>query len=408
MSFTITAPRLLTGTADLRPGWIRIDGGRVSALGAGRPAGDGRADLGLASGVLVPGLVDAQVNGAFGVDFAEADDRDWVDVLRALPGTGVTSVVPTFITAPVPELAAALRRLGALLPSLAALPKLARVLAAHVEGPFLSERRRGAHRIECLKDPTPEDIDLLLDAGAGGVLGYLTLAPERDGATAAVERLVARGVRVSIGHTDADEATVHAAADAGATLVTHLYNAQRPLRHRDPGAVGAALVDDRLTCGLIVDGHHVMPAAVRIAFRCKPGRIMLVTDAVAALGMPQGTYLLGGQELTVREGEPPRRADGTIAGAAGRLDDAIALTVAAGVPLREAVEAATRVPADAMGRPDLGRLTPGGPADLVWLDADGPHPLRARATWIGGALAAGGTGPSSPPATAPTTAPATP
>ncbi|MDQ1286714.1 MAG: N-acetylglucosamine-6-phosphate deacetylase [Actinomycetota bacterium] len=388
MPVTITAPRVLTGTADLRPGWVRFDGSRVESVGAGAPPT--APDIALPSGVLVPGLVDAQVNGGFGVDFAAADDGEWADVARALPATGVTSAVPTFITAPVDELAETLRRFGAVRPSLDAVPQATRMLPAHVEGPFLSLRRRGAHRSEYLSDPAPEHVETLIEAGAaaGGSLGYLTLAPERQGAPAAVRRLVAAGVRVSIGHTDADEAAVHAAADAGATLVTHLYNAQRPFRHRDPGVVGAALVDDRLTCGLVVDGHHVHETAVRIAFTSKPGQIMLVTDAVAALGMPEGSYELGGQEFTVRAGEPPRRADGTIAGGAGRLDDAISLTVAAGVPLKQAVEAATRVPAAAVGRPDLGRIAPGCPADLVWLDAEGDHLLRTRTTWIGGVVAA--------------------
>lgn len=390
---TISAPRVLTGADDLGPGWVRLEGASVADLGPGEPPG--RPDVVLPTGVLAPGLVDAQVNGAFGVDLAEADADDWATVVRSLPRTGVTAFVPTFITAPVDDLAGALRRLRALQLRLAAVPHGARVLPAHLEGPFLAERRRGAHRAEILQDPTPDAVDALVAAGReggpGSVLGYVTLAPERAGAVAAIERLTAHGVRVAIGHTDADEAAVHAAADAGATLVTHLYNAQRPLRHRDPGVVGAALVDDRLICGLIVDGHHVEAAAVRIAFSCKPGRIMLVTDAVAALGMPEGRYVLGGQEVVVREGEPPRRADGTIAGADGRLDDAIALTVAAGVPLRDAVEAATRVPAAAMGRPDLGLLAPGGPADLVWLDAVDDHPLRARTTWIAGEVAAGPT-----------------
>jgi N-acetylglucosamine-6-phosphate deacetylase len=387
MTITISAPRVLTGTDDLGSAWVRLDGPAIVDLGPAGPSP--QADIVLPTGVLAPGLVDAQLNGAFGIDLADADPDGWETVVRGLPRTGVTAFVPTFITAPIPELTQTLRRLAELLPRLIALPHSAQVLPAHLEGPFLSERRRGAHRAEILQDPAPEAVDALLAAGRDGMLGYLTLAPERAGAIAAIERLTAHGIRVAIGHTDADEATVHAAADAGATLVTHLYNAQRPLRHRDPGVVGAALVDDRLICGLIVDGHHVHPSAVRIAFTGKPGRIMLVSDAVAALGMPEGRYVLGGQEIVVHDGEPPRRTDGTIAGAAGRLDDAIARAVAAGVPLRNAVEAATRVPAAAIGRPDLGRLAPGGPADLVWLDADGGCPLRARTTWVAGQIIGG-------------------
>jgi len=297
----------------------------------------------------------------------------------------VTSWVPTVITAPISELVASLRAFARLRPVLAGTPGAARALGVHVEGPFLAERRRGAHRLELLRDPAPDSVRALVHAGPPL---YVTLAPERAGALEAIGEFVAAGVRVAVGHSDAHDDVVHAAADAGATLVTHLYNAQRPLHHRDAGVVGAALVDERLTSGLIADGHHVNPAAIRIAFTCKPGRVMLVTDAVAALGMPAGEYVLAGERAIVAEGEPPRRPDGTIAGAATRLDDCIAHAVAIGVDLRAAVEAATRVPADALGRGDLGRLEPGCAADAVWLDADPQqptaHPLRARSVWMAG------------------------
>lgn len=395
LTVTIAAGHVLTGDADLGRGWVRFDpaSGTLTATGSGEPPS--RPDIELPTGVLAPGLVDAQVNGAFGTDLADADADSWSAVVQRLPTHGVTAFVPTFITAPIDELVAALRRYAAVRPALDALPAAARTLGVHVEGPFLAERRRGAHRLEHLMDTTPDAVAALIRAGAdgrgdgvgGGALAYVTLAPERAGGLEAVRMFTEAGVRVSIGHSDADEGLVHAAADAGATLVTHLFNAQRPLHHRDPGVVGAALVDDRLTCGLIVDGHHVLAAAVRVAFAAAAGRVMLVTDAVAALGMPDGTYELGGEQVTVRAGSPPRRADGTIAGAAGRLDDAVGLAVAAGVPLRTAVEAATRVPAGALGRHDVGRIATGLPADLVWLAPAGDQPLRARATWIGGQLA---------------------
>jgi N-acetylglucosamine-6-phosphate deacetylase len=392
MPFTIAADRFLTGlpTADHEPGpgWVRIADGRIEAVGNGRP--DRPADVHLGSGVLVPGLVDAQVNGAFGVDLADADPDGWRSVVTRLPQVGVTAFVPTFITAPVPELAAALRRYAALRPVLDALPAAARTLGVHLEGPFLSPARRGAHRADLLTDPTAEAIDALLEAGAGGALRYVTLAPERSGADAAIRRLVAAGVAVSVGHCDASAEQVHAAAEAGARLVTHLYNGQRPLHHRDPGVVGAALADRRLTCGLIADGHHVLPDAIAVAFAAAPGRIMLVSDALSALGVPAGRYRLGGQDVLVgADGEPARRAEGTLAGAATGLDGAVGVAVAAGVPLQRAVEAATRVPADALGRPDLGRLMPGAAADLVWLDGADDARLRARATWVGGRLAHG-------------------
>lgn len=322
MTQLISCPRVLTGTDDLGPGWVQVDGPLITQVGRGEPPR--AADVRLDTGLLAPGLVDAQLNGAYGVDLAAADVAGWRRVATLLPQTGVTAFVPTFTTARLADLAASLRR-------------------------------------------------------------YAAVRPEVDRLPGAARTLVAAGVRVAVGHSDADDATVQAAAEAGASLVTHLFNAQRPVHHREPGVVGAALSDERLTSGLIVDGHHVAACAVRIAFAAAPGRIMLVNDAVAAFGMPPGDYVLGGEPFTVSAGsEPPRRTDGTLAGAVGRLDEAIARAVDAGVPLQAAVEAATRVPADALGRSDLGRLAPGAAADLVWLAPSGRWPLRTRATWVAG------------------------
>ena len=382
MTLLLAAPRVLTGEGDVAPGWVELDGDRVARVAAGDPPRS--PDVRLADGLLAPGLVDAQVNGAFGVDLAEADDDGWARVCTNLPATGVTSFVPTFVTAPVEELAEGLRRYAVRRSRLGALPGAARPLGVHLEGPVLSPQQAGAHDRRHLCDPDPGLVDVLLRAGEDGVLLYVTLAPERSGALGAIRRLRAGGVRVAVGHSDATHGVATAAADAGATLVTHLYNAQRGLHHREPGVVGAALTDPRLTAGLIVDGAHVLPAAVAVAFAAAPGRVMLVTDAVAAFGMAPGRYVLGGEEIVLVDGRPPHRADGTIAGAIGRLDDAIGRAAAVGVGLRTAVEAATRVPAAALGRPDLGRLAPGLPADLVWLAPQGSHPLRARATWVAG------------------------
>jgi N-acetylglucosamine-6-phosphate deacetylase len=167
--------------------------------------------------------------------------------------------------------------------------------------------------------------------------------------------------------------------------VTHLFNAQRPLHHREPGVPGHALVDDRLALGLIVDLHHVAGDVVRLVFRAAGSRALLVTDAVAAAGMPPGRYVLGGEPVLVEDGRPPVRADGTIAGSGLRLDHAVRNVVDLGVPLPLAVDAATRRPAELVGRHDLGRVEPGAAADLTWLGAD----LTARATWVAGTLVFG-------------------
>ena len=375
----IAAPRVipaLPGTGILAPGYVTIDDGRIAAVGEGPPPGS--PDLGLDSGVLVPGLVDLQVNGYYGVDLADCDPDGWALVARRLPETGTTAFLPTFITAPVPTLATELRSAAK---TAEAVTAGARVLGVHLEGPFLSPARAGAHRRDWIVAPSPGAVTELLDAGRG-LLRLMTLAPEADGALAAIGMLTAAGVVVSMGHSDATAAEVAAGADAGARMVTHLFNAQRGLHHREPGVVGQALTDQRLTSGLIVDLSHVSAAACAIAFAAAPGRICLITDAAACAGMPPGRYLLGGQPVDLPPGGgAPVRPGGTLAGSALRMDLAVSNAVAVGLGLPEAVAAASRIPADLIGRPDLGRLAAGAAADLAWLGDD----LRARATWVSGA-----------------------
>jgi N-acetylglucosamine-6-phosphate deacetylase len=376
----ITAPRVITALPDtpvLEPGYVVTAGDRIAGVGQDRPPGP--PDLELDTGVLVPGLVDLQVNGYFGIEMQAADPVGWATVIERLPATGCTAFLPTFITAPVRQLADALASVREYLPARSW--RGARVLGVHLEGPFISPRRRGAHNPDWIVPPDPAALDELLAAGAG-LVRLVTLAPEVAGGLAAVGQLAGAGVLVSVGHSNATAAQVSAAAAAGARMVTHLFNAQPGVKSREPGVVGQALADPRLTSGLIVDTHHVAMANCTLAFAAAPGRICLVTDAAACAGMPPGEYLLGGEPITLPPGAgvPPRRADGGLAGSALRIDRAVANMAAGGASLSGAVAAASRVPADLIGRPDLGRLAPGAAADLVWLDDD----LRAAATWIDG------------------------
>ena len=376
----ITAPRVvsaLPGAPVLEPGYVVTSGDRITAAGQGTPPGT--PDVELAAGVLVPGLVDLQVNGYFGVEMQAAEPAAWATVAGRLPQTGCTAFLPTFITAPIKRLATALGFVAEYLPERRW--GGARVLGVHLEGPFISPARRGAHNRDWIVPPAPGAVGELLAAGAG-LVRLVTLAPEVDGGLAAVRQLAGAGVLVSVGHSNAAAAQVAAAASAGARMVTHLFNAQPSIKSREPGVAGQALADPRLTSGLIMDTHHVSPANCTLAFAAAPGRIALVTDAAACAGMPPGEYLLGGEPITLPPGDgvPPRRADGGLAGSALRMDRAVANMVAAGASLAAAVAAASRVPADLIGRPDLGRLAPGAAADLVWLDDD----LRAAATWIDG------------------------
>ncbi len=377
----ISAPRLITAAAGspiVTPGYVATAGGVITTVGQGAPPRT--PDVALPDGVLLPGFVDLQVNGYFGEEFLTSGADGWARVTTRLPQTGTTAFLPTFVTAPPGVLTAGLRAASAVIP---ALPAGARVLGVHVEGPFISPAWKGAHNEAWITEPTAGAVGELLDAGRG-VLRLVTLAPERRGGMAAVSALTEAGVLVSVGHSDATARQVAEAADRGARMVTHLFNAQRPMHHREPGVVGQALTDQRITSGLIADMRHVSPQVCVLAFRAAPGRICAVTDAAACAGMPPGSYKLGGEpiELPPGDGEPPVRADGTLAGSGLRMDAAVGNLVEAGVGLAEAVAAATRVPADLIGRPDIGRIAPGAAADLAWLGDD----MRTRATWIGGEL----------------------
>lgn len=379
MTTVLAAPRLLLpGGSWGGPGAVTISGGIFASVTEGPPPPGAEV---LHGGVLTPGLIDLHNNGAFGVDFAAADAAGWARALAGLARCGVTSVQPTAITAPLPSLVGVLRRAAAMQDGGDG-QATARMLGVHLEGPFLAPAFRGAHRADWLQDPTAEAVDALLaDPVARRTLRTITLAPERPGALAAIRRLVDAGVVVALGHSDATAAAAHAAADAGATMVTHMFNAMRPFRHRDPGLPGAALTDPRLRCGLIVDGLHVDPLACRVVFAAKQGRVVAVTDSIAIAGMPPGTTLaFGGMPVTADPDGLGRRADGTISGAGIVLDEGVRRMIAAGVEPAAVLHAATETAAEVIGRNDLGRLVAGAAADLVWWDAD----WVPRRVWVGG------------------------
>jgi N-acetylglucosamine-6-phosphate deacetylase len=380
-----SAPRAVVDGRMTGPIAVRAQDGVITAVlfGDEALAAARGAEVALADGVLTAGLVDVQINGAFGVDFSSADEAGWDRVAATLPSTGVTSFQPTYITAPLGALISGLntaidaraRQAGT---------GSARILGVHLEGPFLSPVRHGVHEQRYLAEPTPEAIDRLLNAPGREILTMVTLAPELPGALEAVRRLTGAGVRVSVGHTDATAAQITAAADMGATLVTHIFNAQRGLAHREPGVPGATMADRRFYCGLIADLHHVVPEICSLVWRGARGRVVLVTDAIAAAGMPPGTYELSGIPVVLGEDRVPRNEDGTIAGSALTLDLAVRNMISLGLPEAQVVEAASRLPADALGRTDLGRIAVGARADLVWW-SDDFHPRR---TWVDGGEAA--------------------
>ena len=308
--------------------------------------------------VAVPGFVDLQVNGFAGVDFLSASTADYDRAGAALLEGGVTAYQPTFITAPEAAMLDALRAV----PANGSAP---RVIGAHVEGPFLSAERLGTHPREHRRDPEVALLDRLLD---GGRVTELTLAPELPGAEALVERARERGVVVSAGHTNATAAEAHAAFDLGVSTVTHIFNAMRPFRSRDPGIAGVALTRRDVYVQMIVDGHHLADETVLLIWAAAAGRVALVTDAMAGAGVNPGSYPFGDLEIEVADGGVPVREDGVLAGTVLTMIDAVRNLHALGIPFEDAVGAATAVPARIVGRTDLGVLEPGGRADIVVLD----------------------------------------
>jgi N-acetylglucosamine-6-phosphate deacetylase len=337
-----------------------------------------------ASGLTVaPGLIDLQVNGAAGIDLTDEPARLW-DVAAALPQYGVTAFAPTLITteAATHRAALAVLREGPPPGWAGAAP-----LGFHIEGPMIAPGRVGAHPPQLLADPS-----LALVRGWSRDAGVLmaTVAPELPGAIEVIEHLVAGGVVVCVGHTDATAAQVDAAVRAGARAFTHLGNAMPPLMPREPGPVGVALAAPDLVAGVIADGHHLHPATLDVYWRSlRPDRFLAVSDATAALGLPDGRTRLGVQDVDVRDGTV-RLADGTLAGSAAHV--AACLTVlmsTTGCTLAEATATATTTPARLVGDPARGSLAPGSRGDLVLVDAAHGR-FDVVATVIGGEMAHGG------------------
>jgi N-acetylglucosamine-6-phosphate deacetylase len=330
---------------------VVVEGDRIVAVEATTDA----PDL-----VLAPGFVDVQVNGIDDLDVAAARGDDWDRFDQLLHPTGVTTWCPTLVTAPLDDMAERVRHV----------PRRDSVAGAHLEGPFLGGKP-GAHPPHLLR---PFDLDWL--AALPDTVRLVTIAPELDGAVDATRQLVARDIVVSLGHSSATLEQVQACVDVGARMVTHLFNGMPSLHHREPGIVGAALTDDRVVAGLIADLVHVHPTAIAVAFRAKPGRIALVTDAVAWRGARIGRIEI------VHDGTAPRLPDGTLAGSSLTMDTAVRNVVEhAGVDLEHALVAASTTPAALLGLDDRGRIEVGARADLVALDAS---TLGVSGVWAGG------------------------
>ncbi len=353
-------------------GGFRIENGRFAEILPNLSSGD----VDLENETILPGLVDIHTHGAVGADFSDGDPAGLAWMAAYLASHGVTSFAPASMTLPYKTLAAAFRTAENFRQNHPV--NCARLLGIHMEGPFFSAAKRGAQNPAYLRDPDFAAFKKLYD-GCGGLIRLVDLAPELPGSTefaAAAKDLCT----VSAAHTDADYEEASAFFDAGASHLTHLFNAMPGIHHRAPGVIGAASERENVTAELIADGLHVHPSAVRMAFKLFPDRICLISDAIRCCGMPDGTYTLGGQTVYLAD-RAARLADGTLAGSAANLFSCLKNAVSFGIPLKTAVRAASYLPAKVIGAADeVGSIEPGKCADFLVTADD----LTLKAVYIGG------------------------
>jgi len=375
--------RVVTPARVLSPGWVRIEEGRIAVVGSGGPGGgEATVDPAAACAVdlggawLLPGFVDMHVHGGGGATYTSGEVDEARTAAAFHRSHGTTTTMASLVTAGVDDLERFVRALAPLVDE-------GVVCGLHLEGPYLSPSHAGAHDPALLRTPDTAELDRLLDA-AGGTVRMVTVAPELPGGMDLVRQTVDAGAVAAIGHTDATYEQARAAFDLGARVATHLYNAMRPLHHRDPGPVAAALEDDRVTVELINDGVHLHDAVAALAFRVAgPARTALITDAMAAAGMPDGAYDLGSMEVRVEDGIARLVDGGSIAGSTLTMDVALRRAVhVLGVPMVDAARAAATTPAGVLGL-RTGAVEPGLDADLVVLDdALAVRSVMVRGAWV--------------------------
>lgn len=355
----VAAGHVVTPGGVLEPGWLRIAGGRIAAVGEGPPPGP----VTWRGSWALPGFIDMHVHGGGGASFTEGGPGDVRRAAAFHRAHGTTRIVASLVTAPAGEL----ERRAAMLADLA---DEGVIDGIHLEGPFLSAVRCGAQDPRYLIAP---DVAVFarLHAAARGWLRMITIAPELPGARDLIRAAAAAGVIAAAGHTDASAEVTAEAIAAGVSHATHLFNGMRPLGHRDPGPAGA-LLDQQVTCEVVADGSHLHDTTIRLAARAAgPANLVLITDAMAAAGMPDGTYRLGQQDVTVADGVARLvRAPGAIAGSTATMDRVVRHAItSAGLPVPDVAAAASTTPARRLGlSARTGALAPGLSADLVLAD----------------------------------------
>ncbi|MGD0082537.1 MAG: N-acetylglucosamine-6-phosphate deacetylase [Acidimicrobiales bacterium] len=387
MSYVLTAGSVATPEAVLSPGYVAVRGGVITLVGEGRPGDNlpGPA-IDLGSRIVAPGYFDVHVHGG---DGAQVNGDDVAGVVASVERIarfharhGTTSMLATTVSDSPDRLRTTVEGVAEVVGG-GGVSDGATIRGVHLEGPWIARARMGAQNPDSLRLPDVAELRSLV-AASGGCVRMVTVAPELRGSHELIAEAIRAGIRVAVGHTDADYETTLAAIEAGARHATHLFNAMAPPHHRRPGAVTALLLDDRVTLEVVADLQHVHPAALALAARCAPRRLVAVSDAVPAAGLEPGNYEIGRLEVSVQADRVTLASDpATLAGSVLTMDAAVRnLFTVVGMPLDAALAAASATPAAAAGLGDsgLGHLRAGAPADLVVLEPD----LSVVATIVAG------------------------
>ena len=362
-------------------GFVLIRDGQIDAMGKeGFTVPEADAEWDGAGRLLIPGMIDVHIHGADGFDMMDGMRQSVEAVSKACARTGCTSFLATSVTS---SLDALMAMIGSVSQTIGKEPG-ARIAGLHLEGPYLNIKRKGMQNERFLRHPDQDEMSAILHR-AGTLVRMVTLAPELPGGLELVRFLKERGIVAAVAHSDATYEEAKEAFRIGASHVTHCFNGMRPIHHRDPGTVVAAMEESHVSVQAIVDDVHLHPAIVRLLYREKgPDKMVLITDALQAMGMGDGSYVFGGHEVKVEQGVA-RLADGTLASSTVTMNEALRKTVNAGIPLADAVAMATSTPAEVLGFPSKGRLAPGADADLVLLG----DKFEVLWTMVGGKLVYG-------------------
>jgi N-acetylglucosamine-6-phosphate deacetylase len=355
----------LAGDVIPGPVSIQIRNGRIDSVQPEEHDAAAIADEVIDGGgkLLIPGMIDVHIHGADGFDMMDGTFESVEAVSRACARTGCTAFLATSVSSTIEDL---LRMIDSVAQAQGKVSG-AKIAGMHIEGPYLNVKRKGMQNERFLRHPDLAEMRTILQR-SGPLIRMVTLAPELPGGMEMVEFLKERGIVVAIAHSDATYEEAKLAFRSGASHVTHCFNGMRPIHHRDPGMIVAAFEEDHVSVQAIVDHVHLHPAIVRLMYREKGAdKMVLITDALQAMGLGDGTYRFGGHEVVVKDGVA-RLSDGTLASSTVTMNEALAKTVRSGIPLRDAVKMATETPADVLGLRSKGRIAPGADADLVLLD----------------------------------------